>query len=215
MIARMFVVPAIWRVKASFTPLIYTWNFESERVCVEPFGWRGSSQRRLSPPLFKVGFWLVLVLMRWGVESVFWERAHVVIKSLMNGKKIVLYVQTVKSIGGTEEFQPSLAGNRIGGYGIGLDARAYKAGRAKYEYVLPSEQEAIVNEVRSICNSLGFDLEVVDVTREGILRRAVQEKIKKIDAFPALLSDSGRLIEGIESKEEARAFLHKESKPLF
>ncbi len=130
-------------------------------------------------------------------------------------KKITLYVESVKKIEGTQEFQSSLGGTGVAGYStIGIDARAYKAGRAKYQYVLTDEQESIVSEVRNLCDTYGFTLDIVDVTQESVLRRLAHEKIKGIDVFPALVSESGRWIEGITSKEQAKAFLSREIEPL-
>lgn len=119
----------------------------------------------------------------------------------MQVRKITLYVQSMKTVAGTQEFesiQPS-----------GPFPWSYKSSQTKYAHVLPEEQEGIIEEVRDKCSEYGFELEIVDISRDNLLQMSARER-KEIDIFPALLSDSGRWIKGIKSREEARAFLRKE-----
>ena len=125
----------------------------------------------------------------------------------MYQRKITLYVQSTKSVAGTQEFETI--------WTIGSFHGTRETPQVKYAYVLSEEQEAIVTETQDICSEYGFELKIVDVTREGILHKTIHESIKGIDIFPALLSDSGRWIEGITSKDQVKAFLSKENETWF
>lgn len=61
--------------------------------------------------------------------------------------------------------------------------------------------------VRKLAPKYGFDVEVVDVTKESIIHRVLQEEIKGIKTFPTLISDSGEKIEGTISKEQIKSLL--------
>ena len=122
----------------------------------------------------------------------------------MVNRRITLYVQSIKAVAGTQQFERIWAWSAMAG--------TRKTTQTKYEYVLPDEQETIVKTVKNLCDQYGFELEIVDVTREKILDKVMHDNIKGIDVYPALLSDSDRWIEGISSKEQAESFLSKEKR---
>lgn len=79
----------------------------------------------------------------------------------------------------------------------------------KREYILPEAQERTVEMVKYIASKYGLEVEVVDVARENIFHRAIQEEREKIRAFPALLADSGERIENDITEERAEYFLSR------
>jgi hypothetical protein len=78
-----------------------------------------------------------------------------------------------------------------------------------HDYVLPDDQKAVVETVRRLCEKHGVGVKIVDVTKENVLHRAVQEEISKIKTFPTLISDSGQKLESDFSEEQIELFLSK------
>jgi hypothetical protein len=74
---------------------------------------------------------------------------------------------------------------------------------AKYEFVLPEEQQKIVEIVQKVASEYGLKLDVIDVARENVLHRAIE----KTRSFPALVLDSRERIEGRMTREQIRSIL--------
>jgi hypothetical protein len=85
---------------------------------------------------------------------------------------------------------------------------------SKDEFVLPEDQQDTLKMIRETALSYGFKVEVVDVTKENFLRRRVQEHTKHITAFPTVVTDDGRRIEGVATKQKVEALLTNEHKYL-
>jgi len=120
----------------------------------------------------------------------------------MNKRKVTLYVQSIKTLIGTEEWgqwgyvaSPSI---RPGGYRLVQDYKTYS--EPKYERVLPEDQKKFVEIVKDIASKHGFDVEIVDVAKE---------KERKIKIFPTLITDSGEKIEGSMPQEQVELMLRK------
>jgi glutaredoxin len=78
-----------------------------------------------------------------------------------------------------------------------------------HDYVLPDDQKATAETVRRLCEKHGFELRIIDVTRENILHRAMQEEVSKIKTFPTLITDSERRVEGSFLEEQLESLLSK------
>jgi hypothetical protein len=76
-----------------------------------------------------------------------------------------------------------------------------------HDYVLPDDQKAAVETVRRLCENHGIEVRIVDVTRENLLHRVVQEEVSKIKTFPTLITDSGRRLESSFSEEQVESLL--------
>jgi hypothetical protein len=79
----------------------------------------------------------------------------------------------------------------------------------KYEFVLPEEQQVIVDLKKKIASELGSEIKVIDVGKENVLHRAIHKEFEKIRLFPTLVSDSGMMLEGISTREQIDVFLSK------
>lgn len=120
----------------------------------------------------------------------------------INKRKVTLYVQSIKTLIGTEEWgrwgyvaSPSV---RPGGYRLVRDYKTYS--EPKYERVLPEDQKKFVEIVKDIALKHGFDVEIVDVAKEKEL---------KIKVFPTLITDSGEKIEGNMPQEQVELMFRK------
>jgi len=78
------------------------------------------------------------------------------------------------------------------------------------DYVLPDDQKAIVEIVKKVCEKYGFEIKVVDLARENVLHRAVQEEVSKIKIFPTLITDFGGRLEGNFSEEQVESLLSRD-----
>jgi glutaredoxin len=130
--------------------------------------------------------------------------------SSVKNRKVTLFVKSIKTIIGTEETETR--GLISGGPGLrpGSFRISPKYGIEtvpKYEFVLPEDQGKIVEMVEEIVDKLGFDVEIIDTSRENTLRREIQREIKKIRTFPTLVVDSGEKVEGEISKEQIELLL--------
>ncbi len=76
-----------------------------------------------------------------------------------------------------------------------------------YEYVLPDDQKKILDLVETVARRFSVQVRVIDVARESLLEREIQQHIGNIRVFPALTDDSGRRIEGDMSREQVASFL--------
>jgi len=126
-------------------------------------------------------------------------------------KKVTLYVKSVKTVIGTEKIDRHYfqAGPPVKVSGYRLIPKHEVDTIAKYSFVLPENQNGTVKMVKEVAAKHGFKLEVVDVTKENILHRVLQEEIKRIKTFPTLITDSGEKIEGNITKEQVELLLRK------
>jgi predicted DsbA family dithiol-disulfide isomerase len=77
----------------------------------------------------------------------------------------------------------------------------------KREHVLPEDQQRTREVISEIAAKYGLEVQVIDVSRENILHRAIQEERKKIRTFPTLVAETGERIEGQITEEQAKSFL--------
>jgi NADP-dependent 3-hydroxy acid dehydrogenase YdfG len=116
----------------------------------------------------------------------------------MAESKIRLYVESVRTVTGTVEVEHA----RL------REVHAVET-EPKREFILSEDQQKIIEIVKSISRRRSLEVEVVDVARENVLRRMVKEKQEKIKAFPTLITDAGRRIEGEMTEEKVESFLSK------
>ena len=138
------------------------------------------------------------------------------------GPQVRVYVKSVKTLTGTEQFErrtPMVS--RLGDYPDRVElegkipdgtfvVRTYATEtELMYEFVLPEEQQVIVDLTKKIASELGLEVKVIDVGKENVLHRAIQKEFEKIRLFPTLVNDSGMMLEGISTREQIEAFLSK------
>jgi hypothetical protein len=116
----------------------------------------------------------------------------------MSVPRLRLFVKSVKTITGTAEVTHA----RL------RESHAVEI-EPMHDYVLAEDQQKVVEIVREVARRHNLGVEVVDLTRENILYRVIQEEREKIKVFPALVADSGEKIEGDISEEKAESFLSR------
>jgi glutaredoxin len=119
----------------------------------------------------------------------------------MSYSRVRLYVKSVKTITGTAEVMHRRWGARGGGYDEEI--------RPEYDYVLAENQQKIVEIVKQIARRYRLEVEVVDVSKENVLRRALQKEREKIRTFPTLVAGSGQKIEGNITEKQVESLLSR------
>jgi len=82
----------------------------------------------------------------------------------------------------------------------------------KYEYVLPGQQERLVEIVREVASQHGFQLEVIDVTQMDLFDEALPKEVKALKDFPVLATESQTQFALDFSREDVERFLSQETK---
>lgn len=143
---------------------------------------------------------------------------RVFLKNIMTGmldsnRKVAVFVKSVKGVT-SEKVGYYTARVRVQDRGVGTVGvfRPYTEETVtKDEFILPEDQKEIVEMVWEIASNRGFEVEVVDVTKENILRREIQEHAKHITTLPTVITDDGRRIEGNITKQQIETLLTKPS----
>ena len=135
----------------------------------------------------------------------------------MNKRKVWLYVKSIKNLIGTKKVGGQTVEAQImGGAGtyVHLPPRTFQVYKVrsveKYEYILPDHQKEAVDIVEEVAPKLGFEAEIIDVSKVGVLDRTFKKEIRKLKTFPTLVTDSGKLKTKF-TKSDLEAFLSKET----
>jgi hypothetical protein len=117
--------------------------------------------------------------------------------------RVILYVKSARIVTGTVETE----GLR------GLRVRVLEtATEPKYDYVLSEDQQKVIEIVDKYARRYDVEVEVVDVTRENVLRRTLRREREKIRTFPTLSMDPGQRVEGEITEEQVDSFLSRVAK---
>jgi len=130
----------------------------------------------------------------------------------MKKHSVTVYVKSVKTPVGTEKSGrwgfAVAQGIRGGGYRIQRDYKAYS--EAKYESILPEDQKKVIEIVSETAPKYGFEVEIIDVAKESVLRKISRVGLK-IKTFPTLMIDNGEKFEGNITKKQVESLLRKTS----
>ena len=127
----------------------------------------------------------------------------------MKKRKLTLYVKSVKTVIGTEKIDRHYfqAGPPVKVSGYRLIPKHEVESVTKYRFVLPENQSRVVEMVKEIAPKHGFDVMIIDVTKENLLQRVLQEGAKKIKTFPTLVTNHGEKIEGDVTRAQIKSLL--------
>lgn len=131
--------------------------------------------------------------------------------------EVILYVRSTKTATGEEQ---------VGGYRESVTAGVQtKYGPApmpipyydvktvvEYDYVLSEDQQRMVEDVKELAARYGLVLTVVDLAKDSAFSRWRIEHSNKIKTLPALVTDSGEIVEGVMTREQIEAFLYRAGK---
>lgn len=132
---------------------------------------------------------------------------------------ITVYVRSVKTVTGTQEIERELVGRQIGHAPsrIKLEGKVSdgtfrlrqfeKITEPQYEFILPADQQRFVETVKKIASTHGIKVEVVDVTKENVLKREIQEHVKNLTTFPTIIANDGKRIGGNVTKAQLEKWL--------
>ena len=132
---------------------------------------------------------------------------------------LTLYVKSNKERGGLRSYQEREAVRDMVGlcekHLIFLQPHMWRkhlveTGEAEV-FVLPKQQQKIVEIVQETAPEHGLEVKVVDLSRLNAFSK-LNRRTRSVTKFPALVTSSGRKLEGIQSKAEIEAFISRENK---
>lgn len=135
--------------------------------------------------------------------------------------KVIIYVESVKTVTGVKEVERELLGRYIGHTSSRVKAegkvrdgtfrlRQFEETKMpKYEFILPDDQQRFVGTVKEVAATCGIEVEVVDVAKENVPKREVQEHVKNLDVFPTAITNDGKRIEGNVTKTQLEKLLSR------
>ena len=83
---------------------------------------------------------------------------------------------------------------------------------AHFDCVLPEDQKRMMEDVKELSVEHGFKVEVVDLGKMNILSRSRLQRSEKIEALPAMVTDSGLIFEGVMTKQQIETYFFKAGK---
>jgi len=123
--------------------------------------------------------------------------------------KITVYVRSMKvPAGETLVEEPYLMKRATRVYEISKDV--WYAVRLKkiYRYVLPDDQKEIVDVVEQLSEQRGFELKIIDMTREDAISR-LWKKLMGIKNFPVVETKRGKRLQAPFSQSELESFVSR------
>lgn len=135
----------------------------------------------------------------------------------MKNYEVTVYVKSVKTVSHVERVpRESLVWDSTSrSMQPGANPRVTEAHEfeevAMHDFLLSEEQKRAVDIVREVAAKYEIEVQIVDVTRENIIRR-VEQEAEGMKTFPTLVTSSGEKIEGDISKEKVDMLLSKERK---
>jgi hypothetical protein len=139
----------------------------------------------------------------------------------MGSVKVRLFVKSVKTLTGTEEFEHVTFPSRVGARPDRIElegkrttgtfrVKAYQTETEPvYEFVLPEDQGKVVEMVLEAALKKGLKVEVVDVAKEGTIHRMIRRDLEKINTFPTITLGSRQKIEGMMTRKQIDDFLSR------
>lgn len=121
----------------------------------------------------------------------------------MSYSEIRLYVKSVKTVTGTIETEREVFGHIVLDHPSRVKVEGSVASgtfcvrqfavetESRLGFVLSEDQQRIVEMIKKIGGRHSVEVEVVDVTKENVLRRVIQKELDRIRAFPTLIATSG------------------------
>lgn len=129
----------------------------------------------------------------------------------LNIPTVKLYVKSLEKPVGTENIvidKPTvqMIGSRFGNI-IKVFPTHDVQTVTKYEYVLPEQQERLVEIIRDFASKSGFNLEVIDVAQMDYFDKPIPKEVKALNDFPVLAIDSQVQLILDFSREDIERFL--------
>jgi len=139
--------------------------------------------------------------------------------SFLMKQQVKLYVRSKRKVMGTVEEGAYTgaaiqSGTSVARSGARTPITVYQTYRkfeqkTAKEYVLPEEQEEVVELLKEIAPSCGFEVVLVDLGRISRFNRAFRKEFRGLNVFPTLKTSSGRTLTTF-AKQDVEAFLLSE-----
>jgi len=124
------------------------------------------------------------------------------------GKQVTLYVRTSRTKGADRQFLRqktivTLGGDRYYPYPWSTKFPYFDVERVThFDYAIPKDQQEMMNDLRELGAKHNFKVEVVDLGKMNVLSRSRFQRSMNIGTLPALVSDSGEILQGVMTKQQ-------------
>jgi hypothetical protein len=78
-----------------------------------------------------------------------------------------------------------------------------------FDYVLSEDQQKMVEDVKELSLKYDFKVEVVDLGKMSLLSRSRLKRSNKIETLPAMVTDSGKIFQGVMTKQQMETCFFK------
>jgi hypothetical protein len=78
-----------------------------------------------------------------------------------------------------------------------------------FDYVLPKDQQEMMENVKELSLEHDFKVQVVDAGKMNILSRSRLKRSNKIETLPAMVTDSGKIFQGVMTKQQMETCFFK------
>jgi hypothetical protein len=186
-------------------PAFYPFNFQATNFSLDLVFW---ATVLLLPPslyLYRKGPQGVVTTRAWG-GMVRMTRSRVQRQSTNN--QVTLYVKGNRIKGADREVDREKTIVTLGGvmtnpYPWASKFPYYDVERiTHFDYVLPKDQQEMMEDVKELSLKYGFKVEVVDLGKMNIISRSRLKHSREIEMLPAMVTDSGEIFEGLMNKQQ-------------
>ena len=126
---------------------------------------------------------------------------------------VTLYVKSVKTVTGDVELEYNSGDPYLDRILYRQRARRELLGTGpKRKYVLPEDQQRTSEIVKGAASRYGLEVEVVDVSKENVIKREIQKEREKLTVFPTLIVSSGERIEGNFTESQVESLISRAAK---
>ena len=130
--------------------------------------------------------------------------------------EITLYVRSDKILAGEKlvEGLYSVKPRTPRAYEMSRDTTYEVKLKKVYNYVLPDDQKALIEDVKRLIERYGLEMKIIDVSQEDaydplILIQRVWRRIKGIHSLPVLETNRGEMLRAPFSQNELEEFVSK------
>ncbi len=78
-----------------------------------------------------------------------------------------------------------------------------------FDSVLPEDQQKMMEDLKELSLKYNFKVEVVDLGKMSLLSRSRLKRSNKIETLPAMVTDSGKIFQGVMTKQQMETCFFK------
>jgi len=198
-------------------PAVYPFNFQALNFLFDLIFWATVLLLPSCAFLYAKGSQIVVTSRAWdGVVTVIPSKVQQQCESSKGmDNQVTLFVKTSRIKGADREFvRPktivTLGGVMTDPYPWASKFPYYDVERVThFDSVLPEDQQKMMEDLKELSLKYNFKVEVVDLGNMSLLSRSRLKRSNKIETLPAMVTDSGKIFEGVMTKQQIETCFFK------